>query len=140
MENGCHLVTLRLDAAPIDDVGRGRMVGEVVLPLRAPAGPAGVLWSSAARGGLAPCRARLPDKGGLFLDDILLHWLGLGPSYLHGGPSNLLVSCTLTWAGASILFPCLCTVWATDPVCVAPTEAPGPGMITPLGVVGPGPN
>ena len=110
MANGYHLVTLRLDSALIDDVGRGGMVGEVVLPPWVLSGPAGTPWLSASKCVLAPCRAHLPGKGGLFLDDILLLWLDLGPSDLHVGPSNLLVLCTLTWAGASILFSCLCTV------------------------------
>ena len=60
--------------------------------------------------GLASCRARLPGKGSFSLDDILLLWLDLGPSDLHVGPSNLWGSCTLIWAGASILFSCLCIV------------------------------
>ena len=63
----------------------------------------------------------MPDKGGLSLDDILLLWLGLGPSDLLVGPSNLLVSCILSWIGASILIPCMCTVRATEPGFVVPT-------------------
>ena len=75
--NGCHLTTLRLDTALIDDVGHAGVVGEVVLPPRAPAGPAGVSWSSTSRGGLVPCRARLSGKGGPSLGDILILWLGV---------------------------------------------------------------
>ena len=97
-------------------------------------------WLSSSRDGLAPCRARLPSKEGLSLDDISLLWLGLGPSDLLVGPSNLLVSCTLSWVGASILSPCLCIVWAADPRFVALTEAPGPALIVPPRVVGVGPN
>ena len=94
MANGCHLVTLRLDTARIDDVGHGGVVGEVVLPPCVPAGPAGTSWTSSSRGGLTPCRARLPDKGGPSPDSVLLLWLDLGPSDLHVGPLNLLVPCT----------------------------------------------
>ena len=67
------------------------MVGGVVLPLQAPADLAGVPWLPASSGGLAPCRARLPGKGGPSLADILLLWFDLGPSELHVGSSNLLV-------------------------------------------------
>ena len=94
----------------------------------------------ASGGGLAPCRARLPGKGGFSRSGVLLFWLDLGPLDLHVGPSKLLVSCTLTWVGTSILLPCLCTVWATDPGFVAPTEAPGPAPNALLSVVGVGPN
>ena len=80
MANSCHLVTLRLDTALIDDVGRGGVVGEVVFPPCVPVGPAGTSWMSSYGGGLAPCRARLPDKGGPSLDDILLLRLDLGLS------------------------------------------------------------
>ena len=72
MANGCHLVTLRLDTALIDDVGHGGVVGEVVCPPCVAAGPAGTSWMSSSGGGLVPCRARLPGKGGHSLDDILL--------------------------------------------------------------------
>ena len=41
MANGCHLITLRLDTALMDDVGHGGVVSEVILPPRAPPGPAG---------------------------------------------------------------------------------------------------
>ena len=34
--NGCHLITLRLDTALIDDVGRGEVVDEVFLPSVSP--------------------------------------------------------------------------------------------------------
>ena len=44
MANGCHLVTLRLDTALIDDVGCGGAVDEVVLPPRVPANPVGTSW------------------------------------------------------------------------------------------------
>ena len=73
------------------------------------------------RGRPRPCRARLPGKGGFFPGGILFFWLDLGLLDLHVGPSKLLISCTLTWVGASILLPCLCTVWATDPRFVAST-------------------
>ena len=36
MENGCHLVTLRLDTALIDDVGHGGVVGEVLFSFVSP--------------------------------------------------------------------------------------------------------
>ena len=72
------------------------MFGGVVLPPRAPAGSAGESWLLASGGGLAPCRARLPGKGGPSLADILLLWLDLGPSELHVGSSNLLVLQSLT--------------------------------------------
>ena len=91
MANGCYLVTLWLDTALIDNVGRGGVVGEVVLPPCVPIGPARTPWSSTSECGLAPCRARLPSNGGLFLDDILLLLLDLGPSDLHVGTSKLLV-------------------------------------------------
>jgi hypothetical protein len=120
--NGCHLVTPRFDTALIDDVGRGGVVGEVVLPPCAPAGPVGTSWTSSSGGGLAPCRARLPGKGGHSPDGALLFWLDLGPSDLHVSLLNFLVSHILTWVGASISSPCLCTVWATDPGFVAPTS------------------
>ena len=55
------------------------------------AGSAGESWLLGSGGGLAPCRARLPGKGGLSLDDVLLLWLDLGLSELHVGPSNLLI-------------------------------------------------
>ena len=48
-------------------------------------------WLLAFGGGLAPCRARLPGKGGPSLADILLLWLDLGSSELYVGSSNLLV-------------------------------------------------
>ena len=67
------------------------MVGGVVLPSRAPAGSAGEPWLLASGGGLAPCWARLPGKGGPSLADILLLWLNLGPPELHVGSSNRLV-------------------------------------------------
>ena len=73
-----------------------------------------------------PCRARLPGKGGPSPDGILFLWLAFGPLDLHVDSSELLVSCTLTWVGASILLPCMCIVWAIDPGFVAPTEVPGP--------------
>ena len=69
-----------------------------------------------------PCRARLPGKGGFSPGGILLLWLDLGPLDLHVGPLMILVSCNLAWPGAIILFPCLCTVWATDLGFVAPTK------------------
>ena len=116
------------------------MVGGVVLPPRAPTYLDGVPGLPASGGGLAPCRARLPGKGGPSLADILLLRLNLGPSELHVGSSNLLVLQSLTWVGASILILCLCTVWATDPGFVAPTEAPGPAPNALLSVVGVGPN
>lgn len=72
--NGCHLITVRLDTALIDDVSHGRVVGEAVHPPQVPAGPAVMLQSSSSRGGLAPCRARLPGKGGLSLS---LSWCHL---------------------------------------------------------------
>ena len=53
---------------------------------------------------------------------------------------NLLVPCTLTWDGASILIPCLCTVSATDPGFVAPTEAPGPVPSALPSIIGVGTN
>ena len=72
------------------------MVSGVVLPPRAPADLAGVLWSPAYGGGLAHCRARLPGKGGPSLANILLLWLDLDPSELHVGSSSLLVLQPLT--------------------------------------------
>ena len=45
---------------------------------------------------LAPCRARLPGKGGPSLADMLLLLLDLGPSELYVGSSNLLVPQSLT--------------------------------------------
>ena len=51
-----------------------------------------------------------------------------------------MVSCILASVGASILFPCLCTVWATDPGFVALTEAPGPAPNALPRFVGVGPN
>ena len=83
------------------------MVGGVVLPLRGPTNLAVVPGLPASGGGLAPCWASLPGKGGPSLADILLLWLDLGPSELHVGSSNLLVLQSLTQAGASILFLCL---------------------------------
>ena len=91
------------------------------LPPQVPAGSTGTPWSSSSGDGLALCWARLPEKGGLCLDDISLLWFGLGPSGLLVGPSNNFVSCTLSWVGASILISCLCTVRATDPGFVQPT-------------------
>jgi hypothetical protein len=119
--NGCHLVTPWFDTALIDDVGRGGVVGEVVLPPCALAGPAGMSWTSSFGGGLTPCRAHLPGKGGPSPDGDLLLWLDLGPSDLHVSPLSPSVPCILTWVGASISSPCLCIVWATDPGFVAPT-------------------
>ena len=81
-----------------------------------------MLQLSTSWGGLAPCQARLPGKGGFSPDDIMLLWFDLGPSDLHVGPSNLLIPCTLTWAGASILLLWMCTVWAIDPGFVASTN------------------
>ena len=72
VDNGCHLVTLQLDTALINDVGPGGVVGEVVSSPRVPAGPAMGPWLSPFGCGLALCRARLRDKGGLYLDGILL--------------------------------------------------------------------
>ena len=57
----------------------------MVLPPRALADLAGVSGLPASGGGIAPCRARLPDKGGPSLADILLLRLDLGPSELHVG-------------------------------------------------------
>ena len=122
MANGCHLITLRLDTALIDGVSRGGVVKEVIWPPQVPAGPAGTPLSSYLGGGLAPCQARLPGKGGLFLDDILFFWLGLGAPGLLVISSSLLVSCTSSWTGASILILCLCTIRETEPGVVAPTE------------------
>ena len=56
----------------------------------------GSLGCFAYGAGLAPCRARLPGKGGPSLADILLLRLDLGPSELHVGSSNLLVLQSLT--------------------------------------------
>ena len=122
MANCSHLITSWLDTALIDDMGCGGVVGEVVIPSLALAGPVGEPWLFASGGGLAPCRAHLPAKGGLFLKGIFLLWLDLGPSDMHVGSSNLLVSCILSWVGASILISCLCTVWATDPGFVVPIQ------------------
>ena len=72
------------------------MVGGVVLPPRAPTGSVGEPRLLASGGGLAPCRARLPGKGGPSLADTLLLGLNLGPSELHVGSSNLLVFQSLT--------------------------------------------
>ena len=57
MANGCDLVILRLDTALIDDVGLGGVVGEVVLPSRVPAGPAGTSRTSFS--GVGPVLAEL---------------------------------------------------------------------------------
>ena len=73
-----------------------------------------MLWLSVPGSDLAPYRACLPDKEGFSLDDILLLWFDLGPYDLHVGPTNLWGSYTLIRAVAPILFPCLCTVWATE--------------------------
>ena len=59
------------------------MVGGAVLSPRASAGSAGEPRLLASGGGLAPCQACLPGKGGPSLADILLLWLDLGPSELH---------------------------------------------------------
>ena len=67
------------------------MIGGVVLPLQAPTDLACEPWLLASGGGLAPCWARLPGKGGPSLADILLLMLDLDPSELHVGSSNLLV-------------------------------------------------
>ena len=72
------------------------MVGGVVQPPRAPADLVGVPWLLASGGGLAPCRARLPGKGGPSLADLLLLRLDLGLSGLYVGSSNLLVLQSLT--------------------------------------------
>ena len=96
--NGCHLITLRLDTALIDGVSRGGVGGEVFYPPQVPAGPAETPWLSSSGGGLTPCRARLPGKGGFSIDNVLLLWHGLGLSDLLVGPLNLLVSCTLAWS------------------------------------------
>ena len=85
MVNGCHLVTLRLDTALIDDVGRTCAVGGVVQAPQAPTGAAGESWLLASGGGLTPCRARLPGEGGPSLANILLLWFDLDPSELHVG-------------------------------------------------------
>ena len=66
-------------------------------------------------GGLAPCRSRLPGKGGPSLADILLLWLDLGPSGLHVGSS---IS-DLSWCFNLDLVPV--HSWAIDPGFVAPT-------------------
>ena len=79
----CHLITLRLDTALIDDVGRTCMVGRVVQAPQAPAGAAGESWLLASGGGQTPCWARLPREGGPSLADILFLWLGLDLSELH---------------------------------------------------------
>ena len=55
VENGCHLIILRLDTSLIDDVGRGGVVGGVIWSPQVPAGPAETPWSSSSGGGLAPC-------------------------------------------------------------------------------------
>ena len=72
------------------------MVGVVVQALQAPAGAAGESWLLASGGGLAPCRARLPSKGGPSLADILFLWLDLDLSELYVGSSSLLVLQPLT--------------------------------------------
>ena len=94
----------------------------MVLPPRAPTYLDGVPGLPASGGGLTPCRARLPGKGGPSLADILLLWLDLVPSELHVGSSNLLVLQILTCASASISSLCMCIVWAMDPGFVAPTH------------------
>ena len=96
MVNGCHLITLRLDTALIDDVGRTCVVGGVVQAPQALAGAAGESWLLASGGGLVPCRARLPSKGGPFLADILFLWLDLDLSEMHVGSSSLLALQPLT--------------------------------------------
>ena len=63
----------------------------MVLPPRALAGSVGESRLLASSGGLAPCRARQPGKGGPSLADILLLWLDLGPSEVYVGSSNILV-------------------------------------------------
>ena len=85
----CHLITLRLDTALIDDVGCTCAVGGVVQAPQAPAGAAGESWLLAYAGGLAPCRARLPGEGGPSLADILSLWLDLDLCELHVGSSSL---------------------------------------------------
>ena len=92
----CHLITLRLDTALIDDVGRTCAVGGVDQAPQARAGAAGESWLLASGGGLAPCRARLSSKGGPSLADILFLWLDLDLSELHVGSSSLLALRPLT--------------------------------------------
>ena len=87
---------MRLDTTLIDDVGHTCAVGGVVQAPQAPAGAAGESWLLASGGGLAPCWARVPGKGGPSLADILLLWFDLGLSELHVGSSNLLGLQSLT--------------------------------------------
>ena len=72
------------------------MVGGVVLPREPRQALPGSPRLLASGGGLAPCQARLPGKGGPSLADILLLMFDFGPSELHVGSSNLLVLQSLT--------------------------------------------
>ena len=67
MVNGCHLITLRLDTALIDDVGRGGVVGEVVFASASPGRPCRDVWDVLFRGWIRPRQDRLPGKGVFFL-------------------------------------------------------------------------
>ena len=67
MTNGCHLVTLQLDTALIDDVGRGGVVGEVVLPSQVRAGPAGMPWMSSSGGGPVLVELACPTREAFLL-------------------------------------------------------------------------
>ena len=97
MANGCHLITLRLDTALIDDVGRGGVVGEVFLASTSPGRPCRDVLGVLFREWLCPRQARLPSKGGFPPGGILLLSLGLGPLDLPAAPSKVLVS--YTWHG-----------------------------------------
>ena len=65
MPNGFHLVTLRLDTALIDDVGRGRVVGEVVRPSRVPVDPTETSWTSSFVGDPVLVELACPARGAL---------------------------------------------------------------------------
>ena len=62
----------------------------------------------------------------LSLGVTLLLWLNFGLPDLLIGPLYLSVSCTLSWADASILILCLCTIRATYPGSVAIAQGPTP--------------
>ena len=129
---GCHLITLRLDTALIDDVGRTRVVGGVVQAPQAPAGAAGESWLHASRGGLAPCWARLPGDGGSFLVYILFS----DPSLVFLAYIQAL---QISWA----FNPCLALVLSVHesgenacPCIFSPTYAPGPEPYVSRGTLG----
>ena len=62
MANGCHLVTLRLDTALIDDVGRDGVVGEVVFAFVSPNRPYRDVLDVLFRGGSALAKLVCPAR------------------------------------------------------------------------------